>query len=402
MTLLCGKLGLIIVICCFACEGPMGEIGPRGQQGFPGQKGDKGDGGEIIWASNCMFPCHGNDGIRGLSQFGTSGHFLNGMKHLTNTHYQKAWLSNNKSCGNCHAEDALVSRSLALFPIGTAIDLSTGQISYWNSRRRLYSEIRYGGDAEIGIISCRTCHNTISMHNTVLYRKRSWNTLSFGNGATIEKSPIYGKVTGTTINFGKGNICIKCHKSRNDITHYLSSRNEITSTSWGPHIGPQSDIFSGVGGYDLENVVHCNSAHSSIKNGCVACHMPPASIGNPYPNHSFKAKIKACNNCHNNEVEDFNYRNIQTNTKKLLTELQLLLNNLGVLTRGGNGNPILVEGELGGNFDLDKSRPGVELSKNEAGVLYNYFLVVRGGAYGIHNPQYVTCLLKYGISYLKK
>ena len=33
------------------------------------------------------------------------------------------------------------------------------------------------------------------------------------------------------------------------------------------------------------------------------------------------------------------------------------------------------------------------LTQDQAGALYNYILVARGGAYGVHNPKYIAQLL---------
>jgi formate-dependent nitrite reductase cytochrome c552 subunit len=393
---------IAFVVCCFfvACEGPVGNVGlqgPQGPEGVQGQKGDKGESGASAALGSCMAPCHGDNGISGLSQFGISGHFLNGTEHLTDARYQDMWTNKDRSCGNCHAKDALAARLLIKDAVASP---STGQIGYWNSEQKSYTEANYEGSAGVGIISCRTCHKTTE-HGNAPYIGGIWNSLFVGTSATIEKSPTYGKVTGTTVAFGKGNVCVSCHKSRKDITHYLKDKNEITSTHWGPHAGPQSDVVSGKGGYHLAGKTYSSSYHGKLKNGCVECHMPPVSANDSYPDHSFKAKVSACQKCHK-DAKDFNFQDIQTDTEKLLIELQLLLNHRGMLTRGGSGNPILTEDELGDGFSLDESRPGVELSKDGAGILYNYFLIARGGAGGIHNPRYIRKLLSDGIAYLKE
>ena len=36
---------------------------------------------------------------------------------------------------------------------------------------------------------------------------------------------------------------------------------------------------------------------------------------------------------------------------------------------------------------------GLSLTQDQAGALYNYILVARGGAYGVHNPKYIAQLL---------
>ena len=54
---------------------------------------------------------------------------------------------------------------------------------------------------------------------------------------------------------------------------------------------------------------------------------------------------------------------------------------------GGNGNV----GD--GQWAADLTTPGVTLTADQAGALYNYILVARGGAYGVHNPLYEKELL---------
>jgi hypothetical protein len=51
-----------------------------------------------------------------------------------------------------------------------------------------------------------------------------------------------------------------------------------------------------------------------------------------------------------------------------------------------------------GNWAEDEPVPGATLdggllTQNQAGVLYNYILVARGGDYGVHNPRYIGQLL---------
>ena len=55
--------------------------------------------------------------------------------------------------------------------------------------------------------------------------------------------------------------------------------------------------------------------------------------------------------------------------------------------------------ELGdGNWSQDTPVPGGGLdggllTQDQAGALYNYLLVARGGAYGVHNPKYIGEIL---------
>jgi hypothetical protein len=71
------------------------------------------------------------------------------------------------------------------------------------------------------------------------------------------------------------------------------------------------------------------------------------------------------------------------------------LNTAGYLTQDGTST--LDDDQLNdGEWFLDDARPqgsAGPLTKNRAGALYNYFLVARGSAYGVHNPNYTNQLL---------
>ena len=90
----------------------------------------------------------------------------------------------------------------------------------------------------------------------------------------VEKSPSTAAVTGTNAgNFGPGDTCMWCHRSRVDITNYITpTGNTITSVHWGPHEGPQADLFTGVGGYQYAGQTYGQSTHEQ-KLSCVDCHM---------------------------------------------------------------------------------------------------------------------------------
>ena len=108
-----------------------------------------------------------------------------------------------------------------------------------------------------------------------------------------------GAVTGTDGgNFGPGDTCMWCHRSRVDITNYLTpTGNEITSVYWGPHEGPQADLFTGVGGYQYAGQTYGESTHEQ-KLSCVDCHMVPVADNSNVPDHSFNPQLSACSACH--------------------------------------------------------------------------------------------------------
>ena len=81
--------------------------------------------------------------------------------------------------------------------------------------------------------------------------------------------------------------------------------------------------------------------------------------------------------------------------RSALSELRVLLNDAGYLTRSEKAPyAVLSPTELEDTqFALDSTRPSVGLTALQAGALYDYLLVARGSALGVHNPAYTLELL---------
>jgi hypothetical protein len=117
------------------------------------------------------------------------------------------------------------------------------------------------------------------------------------------------------------------------------------------------------------------------------------------PDHSFNPQIAACRQCHAGATT-FDINGFESQIKSALTEIETYLSGQGLLTRA-SGPPYtpLDAAQLGdGNWNLDLPVPGAAidgglLTQDQAGALYNYILVARGGAYGVHNTKYVAQLL---------
>lgn len=128
--------------------------------------------------------------------------------------------------------------------------------------------------------------------------------------------------------------------------------------------------------------------------------MGPVAENDNTPDHSFRPSLTTCktSGCHTTAT-NFNVKNGQGSTRFALAEFQVILNGLNALTRGipdslGNLTPALSASELGdGHYELDKARTGAVLTPDQAGALYNYFLISRGSGWGVHNPNYVNQLL---------
>jgi hypothetical protein len=354
-----------------------------------------------------LSPCHGFGGI--VEQWKTSTHYATFISNLGGDEVP-TW-TGATACGNCHAIDAIsyrVANNVTVVDGGAIQNLSHGELGYAAPPKGGYAEPLYAGSAKVAAVSCTTCHavdNTNDPHKTGLPYTSGSFPMQVPVGASdqvyIEKSATVGTITGTPIGtLGTSNTCVWCHKARKDVTNYIAASNTITSTHWGPHEGPQADVFSGMGGYHYTGKSYGTSTHQQ-KLACADCHMPDVKDNGGTPNHSFYAQISACQSCHAGAT-NFDITGGQGQIKAAMFELQKALNNAGYLTRfTAAPYGALQPSELAdGAFDLDQTRPGAGadggatvLTADQAGALYNYLIVARGGALGVHNPKYVKQLI---------
>jgi hypothetical protein len=315
------------------------------------------------------------------------------------------------ACGNCHAIDALAGRvgsDVGFVGDAGVVNVASGELGYRVSTNGSLGEATYTGNAKVAAVTCVTCHSVTDAtdpHRTGL----PWADGSFplrapsgkDDQAYLEKSPDTTAVTGMPAGkLGTANTCVFCHRSRKDVTNYIKASNSITSSHWGPHEGPQADVFSGLGGYHFAGMSYGNSTHQE-KLTCIDCHMPDVTSNNNAPNHSFYAQLSSCQSCHSGAT-NFDITGGQSQVRAAMFELQAALNTAGLLTRAAAAPyPALATSELAdGSFELDQTRPtggpdgGVPiLTANQAGALYNYIIIARGGALGVHNPRYVKQLI---------
>jgi hypothetical protein len=155
-----------------------------------------------------------------------------------------------------------------------------------------------------------------------------------------------------------------------DVTSYIGQTNIITSPYWGPHEGPQTDIYIGKGGYHYSGMTYegASGAHQTFTgtsvtgNGCVRCHMPPVTANMDVGDHSFQPRTSACADCHG-DVDDFDVNAGQSNTKARLRTLRTELNTRKLLTRDGT-TPLTSDQLADDDFALDRSMPGYVVPAN--------------------------------------
>jgi hypothetical protein len=387
-------------------DGPTGPEGPPGADGATGPEGPPGAGGaggvpDGTLTASCMTPCHGFSGI--VEQWKTSRHFSAYVANLDGEEVE-SW-TGAKSCGNCHAIDGVeqrVAENVTYKGTTPPVALTDGQLNYEDDTSTTFKlgEISYAGQATVAAVHCFTCHDS-SEENDPHFTGEDYVAGNFplrvpsgsGSEAIVERSSMLGTSDGTAVAYRAGNACVWCHKSRKDVTNYILEPTSVTSTTWGPHHGPHADVYSGAGGYEYAGMMYGQATHAGFVTGCVQCHMPNVTTnGMAVPNHSFYAQISACQGCHAGAT-NFDILGGQSNTKTRLRNLRTLLNNAGYLTQDGV-TPLTPEQVAEDDFDLDESLPqSAPVPKDTAGALYNYFIVARGSAFGVHNPKYVYQLL---------
>jgi len=359
-----------------------------------------------------MKPCHSFTGI--VEQWKTSTHFAVFVANLDGAEVP-TW-TGQTPCGACHASDGIEQRVDGNMGHGLSangpVSLDRGQLNYITDGAGLSAPVTYLGQTTVAIVGCNTCHN--AMENDPHLSGDDFKTGTFplrvpvgaNDEVVMERSSAVGLGDGTNAGkYGAGNACIWCHKSRMDVTNYIGTTNNISSAYWGPHEGPQTDIYSGKGGYQYPNLQYSNGTHQtftgtgSTGNGCNRCHMPPVTENMGIGDHSFAARTSACSGagCHGT-INNFDVNAAQSNTKLRLRTLRTALNDRKLLTR--DGTTPLTDAQLKDEeFALDRSMPSYIVLANlavpaeVAGSLYNYFLTARGSGLSVHNPKYTTQLI---------
>jgi hypothetical protein len=425
-ALVFGSLSASLSIALLACSGEQGPSGPAGAEGEagapggPGPAGPQGPAGDaaiigIDGGTGCTSPCHGFGNV--VDQWQYSKHFIMNAEASD----EPAWTGAG-SCGGCHAIDGLerrVAKTVGVAPDAGVVptNVEKGHTNYLNGPA--LAEIGYTGPGRTAIVHCTTCHEfnpTNDPHNTGKYEPGS-APMRVASGADdftmIEKSP-----EGSTAPVGQaagkwkaGNTCVMCHKSRKDVTFYITATNKLSSPNWGPHEGPQTDVYSGLGGFQFAGAKYGTSVHTTVANGCPSCQMPPVTTNKGVPDHSMHPTLTFCKSCHTTFTgTTFDVQGGQSIVRGALKELQAALNGKNLLTRGSaKPYPPLDTAQLSdGNFHLDKVRPGSMpdgtdqvLDAATAGALYDYFLIARSKDFGVHNPTYAKQLLFDSIKTIK-
>lgn len=285
------------------------------------------------------FDCHGDDNTAVLA----AQRQWENSQHATGENIDR----NSSSCAYCHTNEGFVT----FIKTGTRISLET----------------------PTGI-GCFTCH---APHTTGSLKLRTDDSYTLENGVTVD--------------YDKGNLCINCHHSRQDVRDYVYDGVKMSS-HFGPHHSNQGDMLAGTGGYEYSGVTYTSSPHTiqtETEDGCIACHMEVSDryvLGGHSWNMEWEEEenLNACNQsgCHGGatEVATFDHNGVHTTVDSLMAELR----------------DKLIVANLLDEEDHPISR--VVATADSAGAVYNYKFVEEDRSKGIHNTHYAIQLLESSLA----
>ncbi len=240
-------------------------------------------------------------------------------------------------------------------------------------------------------ISCAACHDP---HVATNFGLRIVAIPNLMNGYAVTSG-------------GNGQICMTCHRSRANINTAITNVGPYYGFSdrFGPHHGPQTDMFFGQNAYQYgDSAITGLMTHGATQDACVTCHMSPTSAGTA--NHRWEMTdttgadvVTACRNCHGPNIN--NFTDIQANSdldgngkiEGFQTEVQGMLNTLKSLLPMDSQNPGQPVDFMYDSL-LIKGKPAVIQG------IYTYYFVANDNSFGVHNPKYTTAILQLAISAL--
>jgi hypothetical protein len=235
------------------------------------------------------------------------------------------------------------------------------------------------------MIACAVCHDphgSNGIPNQIRSRQPNCDTLANGYHYT---------------NVGAGVVCFDCHKSREDVRTFVNTR--VTNSRWGPHHGPQGDLYQAQGGATFGGTPYRTTNHYQfLTNACATCHMAvDTTVANRYKvgGHSLNMhndstnydNTNGCKSCHAGKTEfeqfmadqdydqDTHIEAWQDEVSGCLTRLRIQLPPVGIDSVAWQ----LIAADSN-NVTLRKS-------------YWNYLMVTEDKSMGIHNPKYVIDML---------
>ena len=344
------QLAQLATIGCESCHGPGSE-----------HVGDPAGISVSLSASDCM-QCHDEPPHHAIGREWTSSPHDSGMIAIQN---EEGGHVLNAPCAQCHTVAGFVDYSI------------NGKLE----------QSKYDAMP----LTCAGCHNPHDASNP--YQLRDYSAPSLANGFQISEG-------------GAGQLCMNCHRSRTNVSTALKNG---WTPYFGPHEGPQTDVFFGQDGYTFgDSSLTGLATHTQLTDACVTCHMasdtvdPNASttlgghtwkMAGPDANGDTTENTTACQSCHgpitnfNQIPAPYDYAGIanggpipgvQTEVKALLAQLASHIPD-SVLANPGSATV------------------GKNLTKDQLGAVWDYLLLSKDGSYGVHNAKYTFALLERAI-----
>ncbi|NWF50841.1 MAG: hypothetical protein HXY49_09915 [Ignavibacteriaceae bacterium] len=355
-------LGALLV----GCEGPAGPKGDKGDKGDPGDSYINWDGFKqgIVCAD-----CHNYDYDTTYYVWARKYQW-DLSKHAIGGDFER----NSSSCSNCHTTEG-----------------------YLQSLRGQTVTAHVNGSPP----GCFACH---SPHSNADFSLR-----------TVAPVTIISAVDGVAdyvFDYGKGNLCVSCHKTRTISPEPNPSKTastdtiKITTNRWYPHYGVQGQMLAGVGGFEFQNYTYTSSFHTTssvIKaDGCAICHMADPTAGggiggghtmnieylNTSGNPTYLLNGCTITGCHPSAGFTIDYNQSHTQVEALLDSLHTLLLNRNWIDPST------------GLVNASSSNPLRIAPAFLAGALFNYYFVEHDLSKGSHNFKYAKQLLESSIEVL--
>jgi hypothetical protein len=337
-----------------ACEGPVGPDGPQGPQGPQGPPGAQGPQGPPGSAGPA-----GADAINTCVQCHSSSATLRGIEtqFKLSAHYETVYYERGGECMECHNHQGFITAAVNGDPLPAVF-------------------------ANPVSINCRTCHRIHTSFTSTDY-------------SLTRTAPVALKVGGS-LDMGDGNLCGACHQARpiSPAPALNGSPINITNFRYGPHYGPQSNVFAQSGPFHFSGPASIPPASANPhRKECSGCHMLPGIVNNNGVHaggHTFSLTygtdgsgqlISACTQCHSSAAS-FDHFGGRSNVQGHLATLKTLLMAEGIMREDGYANT--------GTFDA-----------NVAAAFLNWKYFYYDGSYGLHNPVYADAVLRNTIAALQ-
>ncbi len=237
-------------------------------------------------------------------------------------------------------------------------------------------------------LTCAGCHNPHDATNP--YQLRKYSAPALTNGFQIPGG-------------GAGQLCMNCHRARSAVNGAVAAGYK---SYFGPHEGPQTDMFWGQNGYDFgDSSITGLATHTQLTDACVTCHMASdtldANAAMTLGGHTWAMRgpdalgdtvdnTTACQSCHGPITSfdqipaPYDYAGIANGgpIPGVQTEVKALLAKLAAS---------LPDSLVNGNISASGA---AKLTQNQLGAYWDYLLVSKDGSYGVHNAKYTFALLQ--------